>query len=117
MTGKSATPSGPKGEPIVDTSVAHPARVYDYLLGGGHNFSADRVLAENLLKVLPARDMARLNRQYLDRVVRYLSSAISRPLVRGRTKRAPSGSSTYARTWIAVHMTARRGPHLPRGRG
>jgi hypothetical protein len=56
----------------VDEEVPSAARVYDYLLGGGHNFSADRALAENLLKVLPARDMARLNRQYLDRVVRYL---------------------------------------------
>ncbi|TCO53551.1 SAM-dependent methyltransferase [Actinocrispum wychmicini] len=58
----------------VDEEVPSAARVYDYLLGGGHNFSADRGLAENLLKVLPARDMARLNRQYLDRVVRYLIS-------------------------------------------
>jgi hypothetical protein len=56
----------------VDEEVPSAARVYDYLLGGGHNFSADRVLADNLLKVLPARDMARLNRQYLDRAVRYL---------------------------------------------
>ncbi|GAB3884532.1 SAM-dependent methyltransferase [Kibdelosporangium lantanae] len=58
----------------VDEEVPSAARVYDYLLGGGHNFSADRALAENLLRVLPARDMARLNRQYLDRVVRYLIS-------------------------------------------
>ncbi|WP_312872829.1 SAM-dependent methyltransferase [Kibdelosporangium persicum] len=56
----------------VDEEVPSAARVYDYLLGGGHNFSADRALAENLLKVLPARDMARLNRQYLDRAVRFL---------------------------------------------
>jgi S-adenosyl methyltransferase len=58
----------------VDEEVPSAARVYDYLLGGGHNFSADRALAENLQKVLPARDMARLNRQYLDRVVRYMIS-------------------------------------------
>jgi hypothetical protein len=58
----------------VDEEVPSAARVYDYLLGGGHNFGADRELAENLLRVLPARDMARLNRQYLDRVVRYLIS-------------------------------------------
>jgi hypothetical protein len=56
----------------IDEEVPSAARVYDYLLGGGHNFSADRELAEDLAKVLPARDMARLNRQYLDRVVRYL---------------------------------------------
>jgi hypothetical protein len=56
----------------IDEEVPSAARVYDFLLGGGHNFSADRELAENLLRVLPARDMARLNRQYLDRAVRYL---------------------------------------------
>ena len=59
----------------IDEEVPSAARVYDYLLGGGHNFNADRVLAENLVKVVPARDMARMNRQYLDRVVRYLVGA------------------------------------------
>ena len=28
--------------PGIDTSVAHPARVYDYWLGGKDNFAADR---------------------------------------------------------------------------
>jgi len=28
--------------PEINTSVAHPARVYDYLLGGKDNFAADR---------------------------------------------------------------------------
>ena len=39
----------------IDEEVPSAARVYDYLLGGEHDFSADRALAENLLKVLPAR--------------------------------------------------------------
>lgn len=56
----------------IDEEVPSAARVYDYLLGGGHNFHTDRVLAEKLVRVVPARDMARMNRQYLDRVVRYL---------------------------------------------
>jgi SAM-dependent methyltransferase len=51
------------------------ARVYDYLLGGGHNFEADRALAERLESVLPARDMARLNRAFLGRVVDFLAHA------------------------------------------
>ena len=35
------------GEPSAfDTSVAHPARVYDYWLGGKDNFAADREAAE-----------------------------------------------------------------------
>lgn len=48
------------------------ARVYDYLLGGGHNFAGDRALADKLMRVLPARDMARLNRSYLRRAVLFL---------------------------------------------
>jgi S-adenosyl methyltransferase len=33
----------------LDTSVAHPARVYDYWLGGTDNFAADREAAERVL--------------------------------------------------------------------
>jgi hypothetical protein len=49
------------------------ARVYDYLLGGGHNFAGDRALAEQLVQVLPARDMARLNRAFLRRAVLFMA--------------------------------------------
>lgn len=51
------------------------ARVYDYLLGGGHNFAGDRALAEKLAQVLPARDMARLNRAFLRRVVLFMANS------------------------------------------
>ena len=53
----------------VNVEVPSSARIYDYLLGGGHNFEADRRTAEALIKVLPVRDMARRNRAYLRRVV------------------------------------------------
>ncbi|TWP52306.1 hypothetical protein FKR81_12140 [Lentzea tibetensis] len=53
----------------VNVDVPSSARIYDYLLGGGHNFEADRNTAEALIKVLPVRDMARRNRAYLRRVV------------------------------------------------
>ncbi|MDQ3402298.1 MAG: SAM-dependent methyltransferase [Actinomycetota bacterium] len=56
----------------VNTELPSAARVYDYLLGGGHNFAGDRALAEKLVKVVPARDMARLNRAFLRRAVLYL---------------------------------------------
>src|SRR5450755_2941279 len=36
-----------------DTSVAHQARVYDYMLGGKDNYAADRAAAEAVLKVNP----------------------------------------------------------------
>ncbi len=32
--------------PDLNTGVAHPARVYDYWLGGKDNFAADREAAE-----------------------------------------------------------------------
>ncbi|HEV2783730.1 MAG TPA: SAM-dependent methyltransferase [Actinophytocola sp.] len=48
------------------------ARVYDYLLGGGHNFAGDRAMAERLASVLPAPDMARMNRGFLRRAVLFL---------------------------------------------
>lgn len=56
----------------VNTELPSAARVYDYLLGGGHNFPGDRALAEKLVTVVPARDMARLNRAFLRRAVLYL---------------------------------------------
>ena len=49
------------------------ARIYDYLLGGGHNFAHDRALAEKFLTAQPyAREIARLNRAFLRRVVLYM---------------------------------------------
>jgi len=57
----------------VDTSVAHPARTYDYLLGGKDNFPADRAVVEEALKFAPeARDRVRANRAFLRRVVKFL---------------------------------------------
>ena len=44
----------------IDVSVAHPARVYDYWLGGKDNFAADRVAAEQVLEAKPGiRDNVR----------------------------------------------------------
>jgi len=62
------------GFPGIDASTPHPARIYDYFLGGKDNFPADREAAEMLLAVAPeARDLARQNRAFLGRVVRFLA--------------------------------------------
>ena len=61
--------------PLIDTSVAHPARVYDYWLGGKDNFAADREAGELALKAYPDLAQAvRSNRAFLARAVRYLTS-------------------------------------------
>jgi hypothetical protein len=58
----------------INTDVAHPARMYDYYLGGKDNFPADREAAEQALAAAPAvREMARQNRAFLQRVVRFLA--------------------------------------------
>jgi hypothetical protein len=55
-----------------DTTVAHPARVYDYWLGGKDNFAADREAAERVLAAAPGlRSRVRANRAFLARVVRF----------------------------------------------
>lgn len=57
----------------VDEEVPSAARIYDFLLGGAHNFAADRLLGEKFLDALPsARDVARLNRAFLRRAVKML---------------------------------------------
>jgi hypothetical protein len=61
-------------EPL-DTGRAHPARVYDVLLGGKDNFAADRAAAEQGLKVNPnAATAPRQNRAFLQRTVRFLAA-------------------------------------------
>lgn len=60
--------------PEIDITVAHPARMYDYYLGGKTHFAADRETAEKVLAVLPeGRDMAVANRAFLSRAVRFLA--------------------------------------------
>jgi O-methyltransferase involved in polyketide biosynthesis len=59
----------------IDTTVAHPARVYDYWLGGTNNFAADREAAERVLAATPGlRFRVRANRAFLARAVRFLAA-------------------------------------------
>jgi hypothetical protein len=58
-----------------DTSVPHPARVYDYWLGGKDNFAADRRVAEEVLRVMPVMaQTARSCRVFLAAVVHHLAA-------------------------------------------
>jgi phage gp37-like protein len=57
----------------IRTDIPHPARVYDYWLGGKDNFAADREAAEWVLKVVPEMlDAARAGRQFLVRSVQFM---------------------------------------------
>jgi hypothetical protein len=58
----------------IDTSRPHPARMYDYYIGGKNHFAADRALADAALAHWPSGRIAlRENRRFLGRAVRYLA--------------------------------------------
>ncbi|GAB3486734.1 SAM-dependent methyltransferase [Nocardiopsis coralliicola] len=62
-------------DPVIDTSVSHPARIWDYWLGGKDNFAADRETGEAILAAIPdMRANARANRGFLGRAVRHLAA-------------------------------------------
>jgi S-adenosyl methyltransferase len=57
-----------------DTGTPHPARRYNYWLGGKDNFAADRESGDLLARSYPAaRIAARANRAFLGRAVGYLT--------------------------------------------
>ncbi len=68
-----SVPARDGGQRVVDTSVAHISRVYDYWLGGKDNFAADRVAGDRVIAAYPdIVRSARANRAFLARAVRYL---------------------------------------------
>ncbi|GAA2476870.1 SAM-dependent methyltransferase [Winogradskya humida] len=57
-----------------DTTIAHPARRYNYWLGGKDNFAADRASGDAIEAAMPSiRLMAIENRMFLGRAVEYLA--------------------------------------------
>ncbi|MBN1660572.1 MAG: SAM-dependent methyltransferase [Anaerolineae bacterium] len=51
----------------------NPARIYDYMLGGYHNFQPDREMSDTMEKLFPeVRLAARVNRAFLRRAVTFL---------------------------------------------
>jgi hypothetical protein len=71
----------PDGRFTIDTTVAHPARTYDYLLGGTDNFAVDREAIERGSAAHPegvetARTNARAQRAFLRGAVRYLAGEV-----------------------------------------
>ena len=57
-----------------DTSVPNVARIYNALLGGKDNYASDRQAAHKILAIEPdSASVARQNRAFLGRVVRFLA--------------------------------------------
>ncbi|WP_369211222.1 SAM-dependent methyltransferase [Streptomyces flavofungini] len=56
----------------IDTSSPHPARVYDWLLGGKDNYPVDEAVGEKLPP--EAKDAARQNRAFMHRATAWLAT-------------------------------------------
>ncbi|EFL22039.1 LOW QUALITY PROTEIN: conserved hypothetical protein, partial [Streptomyces himastatinicus ATCC 53653] len=66
----------------IDTSKPHPARMYDYYLGGKDNYEIDREAAERIIRQSPdILDSARANRQFLLRAVRTVVASGVRQII------------------------------------
>ena len=60
----------------IDIERPSPARIYDYHLGGSHNFAADRQAARQIAEMMPELPLImRANRAFLFRAVRFLIDA------------------------------------------
>jgi O-methyltransferase involved in polyketide biosynthesis len=60
--------------PSFNTAIPHPARIYDYWLGGKDNYEADRKAAEQVIATQPSiLATVRANRAFLRRAVQYLA--------------------------------------------
>jgi O-methyltransferase involved in polyketide biosynthesis len=72
---RAAVPAEEPGVRGLDTSVAHPARIWDYLLGGKDNFAADRAAANHVIEATPVVvNVARADRAFLASVVHHLAA-------------------------------------------
>ncbi|CAG6396319.1 SAM-dependent methyltransferase [Actinacidiphila cocklensis] len=66
----------------IDTSRPHPARMYDYYLGGRDNYLVDREAAQQIIDASPeVVDSALANREFLRRTVGHLARAGVRQFV------------------------------------
>ena len=79
MTDSSSSSRGPDlGAGAIDTSIAHAARIYDYMIGGTTHFAADREASHAAAALVPGGHDAVsaglvANRAFLGRAVRHLA--------------------------------------------
>ncbi|WP_405654280.1 SAM-dependent methyltransferase [Streptomyces sp. RK9] len=76
MTGTGQASAGEGGSSYIDTSKPHPARMYDWWLGGKDNYPVDEEMSRQLVAMdprIPA--VARANRAFMQRATRWLATA------------------------------------------
>jgi hypothetical protein len=74
MTTSGSAARGYRCDAGLDTGVAHPARVYDFWLGGKDNFAADRIAGQQVIEAQPGMLFGvHANRAFLRRTVRHLA--------------------------------------------
>ncbi|WP_328375188.1 SAM-dependent methyltransferase [Micromonospora zamorensis] len=74
MTTEASGPTAGSPSDRIDTTVAHPARRYNYWLGGKDNFQADRESGDTMAAAFPTiRTAALENRRFLQRAVGFLT--------------------------------------------
>lgn len=75
MSGQASGPAPDWTPRDIDNTTPSTARIYDYLLGGGDNYEADRTAAQRVLEALPdIRKAVRANRGFLVEAVRRASA-------------------------------------------
>lgn len=85
--------------PEIDLRSASVARIFDYYLGGAHNFAVDRILADAAAKLMPELPrMMHQHRRFLGRAMRYLvDQGVTQFLDLGSGLPTPGGSLEVAR--------------------
>jgi hypothetical protein len=60
---------------IADASKPNAGRIYDFVLGGNHNFEVDRLAAQQILRIVPDfPEIARIIRWFLGEAVRQIAA-------------------------------------------
>jgi len=75
MTDNDAQSPDQHRPPLIDTTRPHPARMWNYWLGGKDHYEIDRVVGDQIITAFPGvHDVARHSRACLGRMVNYLAA-------------------------------------------
>lgn len=69
-----SSPANGEATSVIDTTIAHSPRIWNYWLGGKDNYDVDREVGDQFRKVFPQIvDIARASRAFLSRAVEHLA--------------------------------------------